>query len=312
MRAGSGVERVAVEHEMVDTVEQRPQLRQFFHTAHPVAEMDVGENTEERRGHEGASERPRVRGATRKALRAIGAVGALALSAAALPAAEALTELTALHLAAMGGAERVAALGALRATGEVEAGGKRMRFMLLAARPDRVRLETEASGRRLVQGTDGTAPPWEVDLRASAGRSVVIPPAAARVFAADAEFDGPIVSGAARGFVIEEAGQVEVDGVRLRRLLVTRRMTDSFWLLLDPRTFLVVRRIEHRVTAIGRRAEVVTRYGDFRPVDGVLHPHHIEVAVDGRTVQLTRIERIESNPAIEPGVFQRPEVAEKK
>lgn len=279
-----------------------------------VRRHDVGVVVAGERRHGGGTAREKVRrgGATGKTLRAIGTAWVLVLSATALPAAESLAELTALHLAAMGGAERVAALGALRATGEVEAGGKRLRFTLLAARPDRVRLETEADGRRLVQGSDGAAPPWEADLTASPGRSAVMPPAAARVFAADAEFDGPIVAGAARGFVIEEAGHAEVDGVRLRRLLVTRRMTDSFWLLLDPRTFLVVRRIEQRATAMGRRTEVVTHYGDFRPVEGVLHPHRLEVSVDGRTVQLTRIERIEANPVIEPGAFQRPEAAEKK
>ncbi|MDP3070734.1 MAG: hypothetical protein Q8N18_10615 [Opitutaceae bacterium] len=245
-------------------------------------------------------------------LRAVVAAWGLAMVGPGLPAAESIAELSALHLAAMGGAERVAALRSLRATGEVEAGGKRLRFELLAARPDRVRLETTDQSRRVVQGTDGVEPAWEAELGATPPRSVAMPAAAARVFAADGEFDDPLIGGEARGYVIEEAGQIEVDGVNLNRLLVTRRLTESFWLLLDPKTYLIVRRVEHRATVLGRRVEVVTRYGDFRPVDGVLHAHRIEVVVDGQRAQLTRIDRIEANPPVEKEIFRRPVLTDKK
>ncbi|MBL9186153.1 MAG: hypothetical protein JNK23_01610 [Opitutaceae bacterium] len=245
-------------------------------------------------------------------IRLLAAAGCVAVWGPVLAAAESIAELSALHLAATGGAERVAALRAMRATGEVEAAGKRLRFVLLAARPDSVRLETEDEGRSLVQGTNGAEPPWEADLSSTPPRSSAMPVAAAKVFAADAEFDDPLIAGEARGYMIEEAGHAEIDGARLTRLLVTRRWTESFWLLIDPKTYLIVRRVEHRATALGRRVEVVTHYGDFRPVDGVLHAHRIEVVVDGKRSQLTRIERIESNPVIEAGVFRRPLVADKK
>lgn len=130
--------------------------------------------------------------------------------------------------------------------------------------------------------------------------------AAARTFGADAEFDDPLVAGSARGFTIEEAGFGEADGKRCARLLVTHGLTGTFHVFLDPATYLIVRRTEQRTTAIGRRVEIATRYGDFRPVEGVLLPHLIEVSIEGRVTQLTQINRVEPNPPHDPGVFRRP------
>jgi hypothetical protein len=249
--------------------------------------------------------RRRRRGAAVPGL-ALRVLAAVATPAAGLRAADRAAELAAWHLAATGGAARVAALHAIRATGEVAAGGRSVRFTLLAARPDRVRLETEAEGRTRVQGADGAEPPWEHEPAAAPPRSAPMSAAAARTFAAEAEFDDPLIAGAARGYALDEAGFAELDGVRHPRLLVTRPRTEPFFLILDPVTYLIVRRTESRSGAAGRKTEIVTRYADFRPVQGVLLPHRIEVAVDGRVTQETRIERIEANPPHEPEDFRLP------
>lgn len=306
--ARAGVEGIAVQNEMVDAVEQRAQLRQACKAARPFAEMQIGDDAEERGGHVIAKEMPRAHGAMAKTLRAILGLGFAIIASAPLAArgADRVRDLTELHLAAMGGAARVAALQSLRAMGEVVTGGKRVRFTLLAARPGRVRLETESNGRIFVQGTDGVEPPWESEPGATPPMSRLMPPAAARTFGADAEFDDPLVAGSARGFTIEDGGFGEAEGKRCVRLLVTRGMADPFHLFLDPATFLILRRSEQRASAVGRRVEIVTRYGDFRPVDGVLLPHLVEVSVDGRLTQQTQINRVEPNPTHDPGAFRRP------
>ena len=97
-----------------------------------------------------------------------------------------------------------------------------------------------------------------------------------------------------------------VDGRKLLRVLVTRRLTETFSLLVDASTYLIVRRQELRETATGRRVPVVTHYGDFRPVGGVLLPHRVFVTVDGRVTQETRVDRIEANPAVEQALFAPP------
>src|SRR5471032_3339999 len=63
--------------------------------------------------------------------------------------ADQAADIARIHLEAIGGRERVDKLRGLRVTGFVVVGDKRVRFVMIAARPDRVRLETASDGRTL-------------------------------------------------------------------------------------------------------------------------------------------------------------------
>ncbi len=214
-------------------------------------------------------------------------------------------EIVRVHLEVIGGKERIATLAAMRVSGYVVAGGKRVRFTLSAARPDRIRLETEGSGRTLVQGSDGAEPPWEFDTGAWPPHFRAMAEGAARRFAADAEFDDPLVAGADRGYVLEFGGEVEFEGRKLWRVLVTRKLTETFSLLIDPDSYLITLRVESRTSPGGRSVQIATRYAEFRPVEGVLLPYEITVLVDGRVSQQTKIDSIEANPTLSAETFSR-------
>src|SRR4051812_25622088 len=232
------------------------------------------------------------------------------LSAATLPVrADRVDDLARIHVEAIGGKQRITALRAMRVTGHVDANGKQVQFTLTAARPAKVRLETQSGARSLVQGFDGVEPAWEFDTRAWPPQYRSMSDSSAKTFVADAEFDDPLVAGEARGYVFDYAGEVDANGRKLLRVLVTRKLTDTYSLLLDDDTYFIVMRVEQRTTAGGRKMQVVTHYEDFRPVDGVLLPHQIIVAVDGQATQRTTIDKIEPNPRLKDEIFSRPKVA---
>ena len=238
------------------------------------------------------------------------AKGILALAVIALGSTPALadrvSELVAIHTEAIGGRARIDALKAMRATGLVIAAGQRMRFTMLAERPNKIRLETEMGARTLVQATDGVNPPWELDSGTWPPRYRDMGAAVAKTFAADAEYDDPLVAGPSRGYTLEYAGDVELENKKMPRILVTRNLTETFSLLLDPDTFFIVRRVEERPNPIGGVSQVVTFFDDYRPVDGVLVPHKIGLFVDGQVKQQTLINSVEPNPSISDDVFTRP------
>lgn len=219
-------------------------------------------------------------------------------------------ELALIHTEAIGGQKRIEALKSIRATGHVAVtGGAQVRFTMLAARPALLRLETERGGRTLVQGTDAVEPAWEFDTGTWPPQYRSMNASVAKTFVADAEFDDPLVAGEARGYTLDFAGEMVVDGRKLLRVLVTRKLADTFSVLLDDETFFIVMRIEHRESAGGRRLQLVTHYDDFRPVEGVLLPHTVTLAVDGRATQQTKIAKIEANPKLAEGTFSRPKVS---
>lgn len=219
---------------------------------------------------------------------------------------ESAEELVQIHLAVMGGTERIDALKAMRATGSVTSGGKKVNFVMTAARPNRVRMETQAGGRTLVQGYDGVEAPWEFDTGTWPPRYRPIAGAAAKRLIADSEFDDPLVAGPARGYVLELANDATVDGRKYRRILVTHNLTESFEVLLDPETYLIVFRTETRTTAGGRSLLIVTQYGQFQSVSGVLLPHDIKTIVDGKVTQQLTIDQIEPNPPTTAETFSMP------
>lgn len=234
--------------------------------------------------------------------------GAAALGASA-DRIDRADNLARIHLEALGGRERVEALKAVRATGHVVSNGKRVDFYMIAARPAKLRLEIDAGGRTQVQGYNGEDEPWEFDTGTWPPRYVAMPAGAARTFASDAEFDDPLVAGAARGYTLEYAGEVEGEGGKFLRILVTRNLTETYSLLLDPQTFLIAVRVENRMTVAGRPYQVLTRFEDYRPVDGVLLAHRVTVVTDGRVLHQSVIESIQANPEYSKGTFSRPKNA---
>lgn len=223
-------------------------------------------------------------------------------------AADQAMDVARIHIEVIGGKEKIDALTALRASGQVIAGGKRVRFSMVAARPNRVRLETGAEGRTLLQASDGVEAPWKYDTGVWPPKYQAMADGEARVFVADAEFDDPLVAGAARGFAFDYAGEVASGGKKLLRLLVTRKMTDTFSVLLDAETYFIVAKVETRQSPGGRRVEIMTRYEDYRPVAGVMLPHRVAVLNDGKLVQHTLIETVEANPTLTAETFARPKV----
>ncbi len=244
----------------------------------------------------------------RAGMRRLAAVLSLVISVSTLRADRA-EEIAQIHIEAMGGLKRIEALKSLRATGHVATGKKQMRFTMTAARPARVRVETDAGGRTLVQATDGAEPAWEFDTGTWPPKYREMNAATARTFVADAEYDDPLVARESRGYTLDYAGEIMVDGRKLLRVLVTHKLSATFSLLLDEETFVIVKRVEHRESAGGRKVQLVTHYEDYRPVDGVLFPFTITLAVDGKATQQTKISRIEPNPDLTNVVFTRPKAA---
>lgn len=230
----------------------------------------------------------------------------IAVLAPLASAAERAAEIVRLHLEAIGGRERLEAMSSFRAQGQLVAGNTRAELTLLAARPNLVQLELRYSDRTTIQSTDGNDPPWTLDTAERGGKSTLMGAAVAKAFLADAEFDDPFLIAEAKGHQVEFRGEATVKGQRFLRLLVTKRPDETFFLLLDPKTYFIAMRVEPHAASNGRHMGALTRYSDFRPVRGVLVAHRIAVELNGQLVQEARIDHIEPNPVLPPGIFSRP------
>ena len=221
--------------------------------------------------------------------------------------ADMVDDLSRIHVEALGGEEALAELNALRAIGHSTLGDQRMRFVMWAELPNRVRIESIDATRTQTQAWDGEAPPWR-QTRGPTGRSAAeeMTRSEAAQFVQDTDFDDPLVDVRARGGSVDYAGEGEVAGRKTHRLLVTRNLVHQVVVHLDAETYLIVQ--QERVQDPGTAREVtrITRFFDYQAVDGVKLPRRVEVSVNGRTRVTTVLDEIDANPLIPPRFFSMP------
>jgi len=230
---------------------------------------------------------------------------ALALSAGALRlAADLAADIARVGVEAAGGAKAHAGLHSFRAVGVTRVGDRELSFILHAARPNRLRIETLGDRGTLVRAFDGVHAPWS--------RAGLLGPARRlgdedeREFLRETEFEQPLYDWERRGVGLDYAGESLVDGRPCQKLLAVLRHTQVLTLHVDAETHLVVRRDETRRLKGGREIVVETHYGDFKETAGLLLPRQIRVVVDGRLANETRIDAIDPNPELPADLFGPP------
>lgn len=213
------------------------------------------------------------------------------------------SEIARKHAARAG--EKLAALKTLRAEGRTFIGSEMVPFTLIAERPSRLRVESFSPLRRVIQGYDGLQPPWISHSEFHGGAVQRMPAADARDFIANADFDGPLVNYADKGYSVDYAGEDTIEGRRAFKLLLMSRHDDIFFLWLDAESHEVVKRTVYRA---GKEARVTvdTLFKDFRPVAGVMQPHRIETTANGRLLYVMVIDKMMPNVTVAAEGFSRP------
>ncbi len=214
-----------------------------------------------------------------------------------------VAEIVRIHIAALGGQERIDELKAFKATGTVVSGGQRLPFTIIAARPNRLRMQYTYPNGELVQAYDGTHPPWERDTRVQPAKVRQMGHAAADAFIAGADFDDALLVANRRGDTIEFAGTTTVDDRAMVRLLVTRRLSQAFFLLLDSETYLIVSRVDPKPAGTKSGRETITEYRNYWPVAGVLAAHAVTVWTDGEVSEQAVLDKTEANPVLARDTF---------
>ena len=200
---------------------------------------------------------------------------------------------------------RLAALVAVRAEGRTFINGEVVPFLLVAQRPNRLRVESFTPVRRALQVYDGVSPPWTSHTGSKGGAVRDMAENEAADFIANADFDGPLVDFAAKGYSVDYAGEELIEGRPADKLLVMNRRDQIFFLWVDRQTAEIVKRTVYRMNG-GQRVAVDTFFKDFREVGGVRQPHQIETMANGRMLYVMVIDRMEANPAVAPVMFARP------
>ena len=219
--------------------------------------------------------------------------------------ADLVSDIARIHVEAVGGDARLMRLKGLRTSGVTKMGDQEIRFQLWAERPNRIRVETFNGNQTMIQAWDGESDPW-IQLGYD-GPVTGFSPGDREEFMAEAEYDDVLFRSAERGYSVDFAGEMLLEGRSVIKLLVTRNLTQQFVLYLDSSSYVIIRRDDITERPDGSVDSTHTLFGEFRPVLGVILPHRVTLYRDGALVYEAQMDWMEPNPPVEPGFFSRPE-----
>ena len=229
------------------------------------------------------------------------ALGGICLLLAAGPlSGQTADAILARHMEAEGGLQKAGRVHAIRLKGTLEIGpGQAFPFKLEASRPNRIRVESRAPDGlvylRLYDGQTGFQFDETGRLYQTSDRD-----AAAERSGGFCDF---LLDPAAKGVRVEFLEHQAVAGRDAYRMRFTRAggLVTTHW--IDTQTFLELQREEERDTPQGRRT-FVTRFSDFRLVEGMPISFHREISVRfSSQTRIFQVTEVELNPDLPDGDF---------
>ena len=230
----------------------------------------------------------------------------LAGASAATPSTE---DIIAHHVAARGGAQRLAALSVLDRSGKLIVPGFNLLLTVrdIKTRAGQYRQEVTLQGLTQIQAYDGHEA-WQVQPFQGRKDPSKMSADEAKALALAADFDLPFVDAKRKGHSVEYLGLEEIDGTPAHKLRVRLAWGDEATFWIDPDTWMVIRELD-RQTIRGAEQLTETDYGEYERVAGVYVPMTEEQGPkdsDASQKQKTVYEKAEANQPLPATEFSFP------
>lgn len=232
------------------------------------------------------------------------------LAAVSMQAADlTVDEILAKNAEAKGGIDKLRALDSIRFTGKMTlGGGMEAPIVMSKKRPEMMRMDFTVQGMTGSQAYDGTGG-WM--LMPFMGKKDAEPMSGDMLKEVKdmADFDGPFIDYAKKGYKVELLGKGEVEGTAAYKIKMTRDGQDTV-VYIDADSFLDIK-AEAKRKMQGQEVEGETTYGNYQEFGGLLFPMSIEMKAKGMPAgQTITIEKVELNPTIADDTFKMPKKAE--
>ncbi len=201
------------------------------------------------------------------------------------------------------GQERFSKVTTVRSTGKALQMGMELPFIQIQKRPDKMYLEIDIQGMKIIQSYDGergwAVEPWIApDPRELSGPELLN-------LGRMASIDSDLVNWKEKGHSLELMGKEPFEGREIYRLELIKDDGESYQFYIDSESYMVKRMVT-LTNYEGNVVEGETILSDYRNIDGIRVPFKIESRIGGKTMMTNLIEKVEFDVVIEEGVFSRP------
>lgn len=244
-------------------------------------------------------------------LKTAAVLSALLIAPLGVAHAQTVESVLAKYVAARGGKAKIAAVHSLRTTASIKIGQATGTATIDQARPALMRMDMLIVRAHYARGYDGSKA-WQA-LIADTGGVQIMNALDTRNFAIEADFDGPLVDPAAGRNKVALVGRAMIDGKNSYKVQVILNGGGGYvdYYYLDPVTYLPVAWEGTRLVN-GQMLTFLTHFRAYKTFGGLQYPIKIETTTNGTPPQMTTIENVEINPALDPKGFNAPVFARKK
>jgi outer membrane lipoprotein-sorting protein len=215
-------------------------------------------------------------------------------------------EIVSKYIKAIGGADKLAAVKSVRATGKfIGGGGFEAVIVNENKRPDKVRNEFSLQGMTSISAYDGKTG-WKLNPFGGKKDAETMNDDEVKSILEAADIDGPLVNAAAKGNKIEYVGKEDYEGSDVYKLKVTMPNGTIKHFYLDAEYYIPIK-VETRRIIRGNEVEFEQILGAYKQVDGVYFPFSTEYgAIGGSSHSIYNFDKIEVNPVIDDSRFAMP------
>ncbi len=170
-------------------------------------------------------------------------------------------------------------------------------------RPDKIRIEIEAEGYKLVMACDGKEG-WGLAPRQKKAESM--DSAEVDEFKQNASIDGELATYKSKGLTATLIGKVTRDSVETNKIVLKNKDDKEIaTYFIDTKTNLVYQTMRDEQGQGGRLIKVISTFSDYRDVNGAQYAFQVSQNM-GSMIQIYTVESIEADTGIADALFAKP------
>jgi hypothetical protein len=203
------------------------------------------------------------------------------------------------------GIDKLQKIDAIKITGKSFQMGMETPFTNIIMRPDKFYLEVPVQGQLMKQAYDGETgwmiAPWTGNLD-----PIELTGEQLRGLKMQADMDGMLYNYEEKGYTTELAGTEDFEGSEVFVIKQESEEGDVYKHYLDADSYVLIKTVNKMIMQ-GAEVEFTSFYSDYKPVDGILMAHSIEVDMGQQGQRKVTIETVEYDPDVDESIFEKPE-----
>lgn len=217
---------------------------------------------------------------------------------------EEMDEIINKHIKAIGGIEKLNEIKSIKMEGKAHMQEIEAPIVMIIKRPNYIREEITIQGRTMIQAYDGQIG-WRIIPFTGKAEAEKMPERELELIKERADLEGPLVNYKNKGIKVELLGKEDVQGTEAYKFKITLKNEKIRYIYIDTEEYLILKQTTKEKIE-NNEIEIDSYLSNYKPVEGLIFPHSIEVKVKDATVQQIIIEKIELNPQIDDAIFKMP------